>query len=151
MIEDDIHVFNSAIATFHSPSDISRITGMCHKHIWATTSWIKGPAQYDTILVSTYPGIEGVCGFEIARVFLFSFQHRGKEYPCALVQWFSFLGLEPHEDRFLVGGARFQCWHWATSHCNDSSQEHLLSRSPYACAPECQFHQSLDYDAYLSW
>ena len=99
MIEDEIHIFNSAIVTFHAPSDISRITGMHCEHIQATSPWRKGPAHYDTILVSTDPGIKGVHGFEIAHIFLFfSFRHQGKEYPCALVQWFFFLGLEPHED-----------------------------------------------------
>jgi hypothetical protein len=99
IIDDKIHVFNSAVATFHAPSDISGITGMRREHIRATTSWRKGPARYDCVLVNTYPDIDGARGFEVARVFLFfSFQHRDKEYPCALVQWFSFVGLERDED-----------------------------------------------------
>lgn len=99
MVEDKIHIFNSATATFHAPSDISGITGMRREHIRAATSWRKGPARYDCVLVNTDPGIDGARGFEIARVFLFfSFRHQDKEYPCALVQWFSFVGSEPHED-----------------------------------------------------
>jgi len=72
---------------------------MRREHIRATTSWRKGPARYDCVLVNTDPGIDGARGFEIARVFLFfSFWHQDKDYPCALVQWFYFVGLEPHED-----------------------------------------------------
>ena len=101
MIEDKIHVFNSAIATFHAPSDISGITGMRREHIRATISWRKGPARYDCILVNTDPGINGACGFEIARAFLF-FSHQNKEYPCALVQWFSFVGLDEDTGFWMV-------------------------------------------------
>ena len=98
-IDTRINVFNSAIATFHAPSDISGITGMRHEHIRATASWRKGPARYDCVLVNVDPSIDGARGFEIARVFLFfSFQHQGKEYPCALIQWYTFVGLEPDED-----------------------------------------------------
>ena len=99
MIDDKIHVFNSAVATFYAPSDISGINGMRREHIRATTSWRKNSACYDCVLVNTDPGIDGARGFEIARVFLFfSFRHQDKEHPCALVQWFSFVGLEPDED-----------------------------------------------------
>ena len=38
MIEGMIEVFNSTIATFHAPSDISGVTGMRREHIWATPS-----------------------------------------------------------------------------------------------------------------
>ena len=72
---------------------------MRREHIRATTSWRKGPARYDCVLVNAYPDVHGARGFEIARVFLFfSFRHQDNEYSCALVQWFSFVGLEPHED-----------------------------------------------------
>ena len=43
--------------------------------------------------------LRGVYVFEIACILLFfAFQHQGKHYPCALVHWFSFLGVEPDED-----------------------------------------------------
>ena len=84
---------------FHAMSDISGITCMRHEHIRSTSSWRKGPAQYDCVLVNANPGIDGAHGFEVAHVFLFfSFWHQDKEYPCALVQRFSFVGLECHED-----------------------------------------------------
>jgi hypothetical protein len=98
-IDDKIHTFNSAIATFHAPSDTSGIYGMRREHIRATSSWRGGPARYDCILINSDPNVEGALGFEIARVFLFfSFQHQSKTYPCALVQWYSYMGDEPDED-----------------------------------------------------
>jgi hypothetical protein len=58
---------------------------MWHKNIQATSSWRKGQAHYDTVLVNTNPEVGGVCGFEVACVFLlFYFWHENKEYPCAL-------------------------------------------------------------------
>jgi hypothetical protein len=97
-INGRIHVFYSAVATFYAPSDISGITSMRREHIRATSSWRKGQARYDTVLVNSNPEVEGVRGFEVARVFLFfSFQHKNKEYPCALIQWYSHVGSEPDE------------------------------------------------------
>ena len=98
-INGKIHVFNSAIATFYAPSDISGITSMRREHIRATPSWRKGQARYDTVLVNSDPEVEGVRGFEVARVFLFfSFRHDDKEYPCALIQWYLHVGSEPDDD-----------------------------------------------------
>jgi hypothetical protein len=98
-IEGKIHVVNSAVATFRAPSDLSNINGMRREHIRATSSWRKGAAWYDCILINSHPDLEGAQGFEVARVFLsFSFKHHNKVYPCALIQWFSFVGAEPDED-----------------------------------------------------
>ena len=98
-IDGRIEVFNSAVATFCAPSDISGITGMHREHIRATSSWRNGPGRYDTVLINSNPDIDGANGFEIARVLLFfAFQHREKHYPCALVHWFSSVGIEPDED-----------------------------------------------------
>ena len=71
IIDGKIEVFNSAVAMFNAPSDISDINGMHRKHIQATLSWRNGPACYDTILIDSNPDIDGVQGFEIARVSLF--------------------------------------------------------------------------------
>lgn len=99
MIDGRIEVFNSAIATFRSPSDISGINGMRREHIRATPSWRNGPARYDTVLINSNPDVEGIYGFEIARVLLFfAFRHRERHYPCALVHWFLFVGVEPDEE-----------------------------------------------------
>jgi len=98
-IEEKIHVFNSAVATFRAPIDLSNIIGMRSEHIRATSSWRKGTARYDCVLVNSHPDLEGAAGFEVARVFLFfSFTYRDKVYSCALVQWFSFEGSEPQAD-----------------------------------------------------
>ena len=72
-INSKIHVHNSAVATFHAPSDISRVYGMCCKHIQAISSWQGGPAQYNCVLVNSDPDLEGTHGFEVAHVFLFFF------------------------------------------------------------------------------
>jgi hypothetical protein len=98
-IEGNICTFNSAIATFHAPSDISGITGIRREFIRATSSWRNGPARYDCVLVNANPDVDHARGFEIARVFLFfSFLHQDRGYPCALIQWFSFVGTERDED-----------------------------------------------------
>src|SRR5882762_5143402 len=99
VIDGRIEVFNSAIAAFRAPSDISGITGMRREHIRAMPSWRNGPARYDTVLINSNPDAEGIYGFEIARILLFfAFRHQERHYPCALVQWFSIVGDEPDED-----------------------------------------------------
>lgn len=101
-IEGKICVFNSAVATFYAPSDVSGVSGMRREYIRATSSWRNGPARYDCVLVNTRLGANGARGFEVARVFLFfSFLHNDKEYPCAFIQWYSFVGTEPDEDTGL--------------------------------------------------
>ena len=75
---------------------------MCCEHIRATPSWQGGPARYDCILVNSDSNVEGARCFEIACTFLFfSFQYQNKTYPCALVQWYSYIGEEPNEDTGL--------------------------------------------------
>ena len=97
-----VHVFNSAIATFYAPSDISSVTSMRREHIRASPSWRKGQARYDTVLVNSNPKVEGVRGFEVARVFLFfSFWHENREYPCTLIQWYEHVGSKPDGDTGL--------------------------------------------------
>ncbi|KAF8815339.1 hypothetical protein BYT27DRAFT_7225445 [Phlegmacium glaucopus] len=101
-ITGKIFVFNSAIATFYAPSDISGVTGMCCEHIRATSSWRRGAPQYDCVLINSHPDIDGAHGFEITCIFLFfSFEHNHVVYRCALVQWFSFVGVEPDKETGL--------------------------------------------------
>jgi len=101
-INGKIHVCNSAVATFRAPSDISGVYGMRREHIRAISSWRGGPARYDCVLVNSSPDLEGTRGFEVARVFLFfSFQRQNKIYPCALIQWYSYVGTQPDEDTGL--------------------------------------------------
>ena len=99
VIGGNIFIFNSAVATFYAPSDISGVSGMRREFIRATPSWRNGPARYDCVIVNTKPDADSACGFEIARVFLFfSFLHGDQEYSCAFVQWYSFVGTERDED-----------------------------------------------------
>ena len=98
-INGKIHIFNTAVATFYAPSNISGVTGMRREYIQAVSSWRNGPACYDCVLVNAKPDVDGAWGFEVARVFLFfSFLHGGKEYLCAFIQWYSFVGTGPNED-----------------------------------------------------
>ena len=93
VIEGTICIFKSAVATFYAPSNISGVAGMRREFIQAMPSWRKGPTHHDCVLVNTEPDVDGARGFEVAQVFLFfSFLHGNKEYPCAYIQWYSFVG-----------------------------------------------------------
>jgi hypothetical protein len=94
-----IRVHNSAVAHFHAPSDLSGIGGMRREYIRATPSWRRGPPRYDCIFLNSNPDLEGMRGLDVVRVLLFfSFEYRGKKYPCALVRWYLHIGDEPDED-----------------------------------------------------
>jgi hypothetical protein len=72
---------------------------MRREYIRATPSWRKGHARYDCVFINARPELAGMRGLELARVFLFfSFEYKDTCYPCALVQWFSFIGDEPEEE-----------------------------------------------------
>jgi hypothetical protein len=64
-------VYPSAVAMFHTSSDISGIGGMCCEHICTVKSWRKGPGHYDTIYVNTDPSMEDMQGLNIAHMWLF--------------------------------------------------------------------------------
>ena len=88
-----ITIYPSAVTTFHVPSDISGIGGMCHECIHTVKSWQKGPGCYNTIFVNTDPSMDGMQDLEVTCVHLFFlFSHEGVEYPCALIHWFSHVG-----------------------------------------------------------
>jgi hypothetical protein len=94
-----ISVYNSAVATFYAPSDLSGIGGMHRERIRALSSWRKEGPRYDCIFVNTDPTQNGMRGLEVARVrAFFSFKFRNISYPCALVRWYSCNGDEPDED-----------------------------------------------------
>ena len=98
MFYDKITIYSSALATFHAPSNISGIGGMCRKRIRAMKSWRNGPGRYDTIFVNMDSSMDGMRGLDVARVRLFfSLCYDGVEYPCALVRWFSRVGDSPDE------------------------------------------------------
>ena len=61
-----ISIYSSAIATFYAPSDILGIGGMCCEQIHAITAWRNGSGH--CIFVNTDPSVDGMLGFDIARV-----------------------------------------------------------------------------------
>ncbi|KIM70992.1 hypothetical protein PILCRDRAFT_17521 [Piloderma croceum F 1598] len=63
-----ISVYNSAVATFYAPSDLSGIGGMHRERIRALSSWRKEGPRYDCIFVNTDPTQNGMRGLEVARV-----------------------------------------------------------------------------------
>ncbi|KAF8263163.1 hypothetical protein EI94DRAFT_1807666 [Lactarius quietus] len=91
-----IHVFNCAIATFHTPSDPSNNNGLRDEVIRATPSWLKGMPCYDCIFINSDNELQGMRGMEVTRAMcFFSFEYLGITYPCALVHWFSHISDEP--------------------------------------------------------
>ena len=99
---EKISVYNSATATFYSPSDLSGIGGMRRECIRAVQSWRRGPPRYDCIFAVTDDTAKGMRSLDVARVrLLFSFTYAGTYYPCALVHWFSRVGDGPDEDTGL--------------------------------------------------
>ncbi|KZT70892.1 hypothetical protein DAEQUDRAFT_688244 [Daedalea quercina L-15889] len=94
-----VHVFHSAVATYHAPGDPSGIGGMRREHIRATPSWHNGPARYDCAYVTKNPMAAGFRGLYAVRIRLFfSFKFQSVLYPCALVEWFEPHGDGPDED-----------------------------------------------------
>ncbi|KAG2135326.1 hypothetical protein DEU56DRAFT_738053 [Suillus clintonianus] len=94
-----ISVFNSASSRFYSPSDLSGIGGMRTEYIRACPQWRNEYARNDCVFVNTNPDLEGMRGFNVARVLcFFSFNFQGITYPCAVIRWFDTIGDSPDED-----------------------------------------------------
>jgi hypothetical protein len=94
----NIAIFYAAVATFRAPSDSHGVKGMRREFIRATPSWRGGPAQYDCILINSNSELEGMHGLDVARVLtFFSFSYNAQEYQCALIHWFSHIGVGPDE------------------------------------------------------
>jgi hypothetical protein len=75
---------------------------MHHGRIRSTPSWKGGPGQYYCIYIDTDPDTDRFQGLHVAQVNLFlSFGFKGKNYSCALVQWFTQFGDAPWEDTGL--------------------------------------------------
>ncbi|KAI5993868.1 hypothetical protein EDD15DRAFT_2387937 [Pisolithus albus] len=90
------YTFDSAIATFHAPSDLSGIGGMQSQRIHATPSWRGGPPRYDCVFIEKDPSLPGFQGLLVAQVILiFSFSYRNMTYSCAVVRWFQTVGDNP--------------------------------------------------------
>lgn len=97
-VDPRVSVANSAVATYYAPSDLSGVGGMHRERIRATRSWRNGPARHDCVAVGTDATAEGMRGLTVGRVRLFfSFRYLGVRYPCALIEWFEKVGIEPDE------------------------------------------------------
>lgn len=84
-----VHVFHSAIAIYHAPSDLSGIGGMHREYIRATPSWQRKAPHYDCVFVEREPDEEGFRALGVAQVRLFfSFKYENMTYSCAFVKWF---------------------------------------------------------------
>ena len=96
-------VFTSAVATFFTPSDPSGIHGMQREHIRSTPSWRDCEPRYDCAFVVEDEEKSGMGGLAVVRVCLFfSIEYEGIHYPCALVEWFKKIGLDPLTEMWIV-------------------------------------------------
>jgi hypothetical protein len=93
MIEGNISVFHSAIASFFAPSDECGRYGMRQERIRSCPLWRGRAARRDCAFVVEDEDKPGMRGMNVAHIPLFfSFTYNGKEYQCALVNWFSRMG-----------------------------------------------------------
>ena len=94
-----VSIFYSALAVYHSPSDISGISGLCRELIRATPSWRNSQPHYDCVFVHS---ITSRRQFDVARIMaFFSFIHDGKLFLCALVHEFRYSSHQPDKDTGL--------------------------------------------------
>jgi len=95
-IKTKVSVFHSAVATFFSPGDPSRIHGVQCERIRSTPSWRGREKRRDCAFVVEDDTKPGIAGMNIVRVMLFfSFEYSSVLYPCALVEWFTKVGWDP--------------------------------------------------------
>ena len=103
-IEGKISIFHSAIASFFAPSDECGLRGMCWECIRSCPLWRGKAPCHDCAFVVEDKDKPGMRGMNVAHVQLFfSFAHNHKEYPCALVDWFSTMG-RSHDNETGVEG-----------------------------------------------
>lgn len=95
----NIFIFNSAFATFYTPSDLCGKEGMHQEYIQACLNWRNEGSCQDYVFVVTNPDGMGFQEMDIACIlcfFLFSFQ--GSLYPCAIICWFDHISDAPNND-----------------------------------------------------
>ena len=101
LIQNDgkIQVFYSATATFHAPSNPSGIRSMWREQICTAPSWRNGASHYDCAFINNSSEDDPLHGLDVCQIFLFfTFVHKSTLYPCALIQWYSFISNERDED-----------------------------------------------------
>ncbi|KIM57742.1 hypothetical protein SCLCIDRAFT_129735, partial [Scleroderma citrinum Foug A] len=110
--------FNSAVATFYAPSDLSGVNGMHQQCIHASSLWRNGSSHYDCVFVEKDPTLPGFQGIFVAQVLLFfSFHYQNVYYPCALVQWFTPIESGPYAKIGM----------WIVEHEYDEFDNHLVN------------------------
>ena len=97
-----ISVFHLAVTLFYAPSDICGAGGMYRECIHSTPVGHSEYLRYDTVFIETDRDLPGMEGLVVGCVFLFfSFTFQDVHYPCALIHWYSSVGLEPDEETGL--------------------------------------------------
>jgi len=97
--------YNSAVAMFYAPSDLSGAGGMRKERIRAVSHWRGSYPRLDTMLLksnskseSTSNDKPAVNSFSVARVRLFfSFEYHHTSYECALVHDYQVVNPSPDE------------------------------------------------------
>ena len=98
-IEGKISVFHSAIASFYAPTDECGLHGIRRERIRSCPLWRGKAPRRDCAFIVEDEDKPGMRGMNIARIQLFfSFSHNDKQYPCALVKWFTRIGRSPDRD-----------------------------------------------------
>jgi hypothetical protein len=91
-----ISIYQSAKATFHSPSESYGTGAMRKERVRASSSWRGRGSRYDTVFLKLNNTQHGFRALAIARLRLFfSFHHSNISYLCALVDDFVTIGDEP--------------------------------------------------------
>jgi len=98
-----VSVFHLAVTTFFAPSNISGTCGMWREHIRSTPSWQGGAPCWDCAFIVEDDEKDGMSGMVVVRILLFFLvTYNGVEYPCALVEWFKRVGLNPITGMWVV-------------------------------------------------
>ena len=103
--EHPLTTYNSAVAMFYAPSDLSGAGGMQKEWIRAVSCWRGGYPRFDTVLLKpnnkskpTSNDKPTVNSFSVARVRLFfSFEYDQASYECALVHDYQVVNPYPDE------------------------------------------------------
>jgi hypothetical protein len=105
--EHPLTTYNSAVAMFYAPSDLSGAGGMRKERIRAVSRWRGGCPRLDTVLLKPsskyaseppYNDEPTVNSFSVARVRLFfSFEYNHASYECALVHDYQVVKPYPDE------------------------------------------------------
>ncbi|KAF8815870.1 hypothetical protein BYT27DRAFT_7248786 [Phlegmacium glaucopus] len=99
VIQSKISVFYSAVASFFALSNECGLHGMSRERIQSCPLWQGKALRQDCAFIVEDEDRPGMCGMSVAHIQLFfSFTHNSKEYPCALVEWFSRIGRSRDSD-----------------------------------------------------